>query len=132
VLSFGMTVLGVDDMRRAIDFWTRALHFEVREGGPDARWTVLTPAGGGGEREGGHGAELALQLSESPAQEYPRVHVDLMAGDAAEQAAEVERLVGLGAERVDWDLYPDRADFVVLADTEGNRFCVVDATYAPD
>jgi hypothetical protein len=27
---------------------------------------------------------------------------------------------------VDWDLYPDDADFVVLADTEGNRFCVID------
>ena len=48
------------------------------------------------------------------------------AGDAADQAAEVERLVSLGATRVDWDLYPDDPDFVVLADTEGNRFCVID------
>jgi hypothetical protein len=131
VLSFEMTVLGVDDMRRAIEFWTRALHYEVREGGPDERWTVLTP-GGAGERGAGPGAELALQLSKSPAPEYPRVHIDLVARDAAEQAAEVERLIGLGAERVDWDLYPERADFVVLADPEGNRFCIVDATYAPD
>jgi hypothetical protein len=46
--------------------------------------------------------------------------------DAADQAAEVERLVSLGAARVDWDLYPDDADFIVLADTEGNRFCVID------
>jgi hypothetical protein len=30
------------------------------------------------------------------------------------------------AERVDWDLYPDDAVFAVLADTEGNRFCVID------
>jgi predicted enzyme related to lactoylglutathione lyase len=126
VLNFGMTVLGVGDMRRAIGFWTEALHYEVREGGPGERWTVLTPAGGAAA-----GAELALQRSESPVQEHPRVHIDLMARDAAEQAAEVERLAGLGAERVDWDLYPDRADFVVLADTEGNRFCVVDASYAP-
>ena len=28
--------------------------------------------------------------------------------------------------RVDWDRYPDDPDFVVLADTEGNRFCVID------
>ena len=27
---------------------------------------------------------------------------------------------------VDWDDYPDDADWVVLEDTEGNRFCVVD------
>jgi hypothetical protein len=37
--------------------------------------------------------------------------------------AEVERLISLGATRVDWE-YPDRADFAVLADTEGNVFCV--------
>lgn len=119
-----MTVLGVGDMRRAVGFWTASLNYQVREGGPDEHWTVLTPADGAG-------AELALQRSESPVQEHPRVHIDLMARDAAGQAAEVERLAGLGAERVDWDLYPDRADFVVLADTEGNRFCVVDASYAP-
>jgi len=30
---------------------------------------------------------------------------------------------------VPWD-YPDDPDFVVLADTEGNRFCVVDASHS--
>jgi hypothetical protein len=54
------------------------------------------------------------------------VHLDLYAGDAADQAAEVARLVALGAERVDWDLYPEDPDFVVLADPDGNRFCVID------
>jgi hypothetical protein len=46
-----------------------------------------------------------------------------------EQAAEVERLVGHGTTRVVWD-YPTDPDFVVLADTEGNRFCVVDASHS--
>ena len=55
--------------------------------------------------------------------------MDLVVDDAAEQAAEIERLVGLGAVRVPWDLYPPDPDFVVLADTEGNRFCVVDASH---
>jgi hypothetical protein len=27
---------------------------------------------------------------------------------------------------VEWD-YPEDADFIVLADTEGNLFCVIDA-----
>lgn len=40
------------------------------------------------------------------------------------QAAEVERLLGLGARRVDWR-YPEQADYVVLADPDGNTFCVV-------
>ena len=47
----------------------------------------------------------------------------------SQNAAEVERLISLGAERVDWDLYPEDPDFIVLADTEGNRFCVVDKSH---
>jgi hypothetical protein len=29
---------------------------------------------------------------------------------------------------VDWDRYPEHADFVVVADPEGNRFCVIDTS----
>ena len=55
-----------------------------------------------------------------------RTHLDLYAANAEEQRAEIERLIGLGATRVeDWP-YPDGADFVVLADPVGNLFCVVD------
>ena len=124
MLKIGTVVLGVADVRRAADFWTRALHYVPREGTveDDPTWTVLVPAGG-------MGASLALGLSETPVQEHPRVHLDLYAGDAADQAAEVERLVALGAARVDWDLYPDHPDFVVLADPEGNRFCVIDTSH---
>ena len=38
----------------------------------------------------------------------------------------MERLVDLGASRVEWR-YPASADYVVLADPDGNRFCVVQA-----
>ncbi len=48
-----------------------------------------------------------------------------------EQQAEVRRLIGLGARAVDWDLYPADPDFVVLADPDGNLFCVVDLSSAP-
>ena len=120
MLTIGTVVLGVADLRRAADFWMQALHYVPRadQDPDDPTWTVLVPAEGSG-------TPLALGLSETPVQEHPRVHLDLYAGDAADQAAEVERLVALGAERVDWDLYPADADFVVLADTEGNRFCVI-------
>jgi hypothetical protein len=33
--------------------------------------------------------------------------------------------VSLGASRVDWDSYLEDPDFIVLADPEGNRFCIV-------
>jgi len=62
-------------------------------------------------------------------QKYPRMHLDLYTDSAAEQAAEVDRLVSLGAELVDWDRYPEDPDFIVLADTEGNRFCVIDRAH---
>jgi hypothetical protein len=40
-----------------------------------------------------------------------------------EQEKEVERLLKLGATRVDWRYEPD-ADYIVLADPDGNPFCV--------
>lgn len=118
MLAIGSVVIGVGDLARAIAFWTAALGYvPLRE--PDDDFAILVPARGTGQR-------ISLQVSETPAQAYPRIHLDLYAGDAADQAAEVARLVGLGAARVDWDRYDDDADFVVLADTEDNRFCVID------
>ena len=122
MLRIGTVVVGVNDMSRAVGFWEQALGYVPRDEVEDD-WAVLIP------RDSGPGTHLALQLSETPAQAHPRVHLDLYAGDAADQAAEVERLVALGAERVDWDLYPDDPDFIVLADTEGNRFCVIDTAH---
>ena len=39
----------------------------------------------------------------------------------------MERLIGLGARSVDW-AYEEDADYVVLADPDGNQFCVIDAS----
>jgi catechol 2,3-dioxygenase-like lactoylglutathione lyase family enzyme len=122
LLRLAMPVLGVADMARAVRFWTEALGYEVKEGGSGARWTELGPPG--------HTrSELALQHSDEPAQEHPRVHVDLYADDKADQDRQIRRLLELGASEVGWDMYPDDPDFVVLADPEDNRFCVVDASY---
>jgi hypothetical protein len=77
----------------------------------------------------GAGTAIALQLSQTPPQDYPRLHFDLQAADAGEQEAEAARLVSLGAKRVDWDSYPEDPDFIVLEDPEGNRFCIVDLSH---
>ncbi len=50
-----------------------------------------------------------------------RLHIDLSPDD---QAAEVERIIALGARRADVGQGPD-ATWVVLADPEGNEFCVL-------
>lgn len=104
----------VADVRRAAEFWVKALGYVPRDGHIEEDSVILAP-------KDGHGPSLALDRSD-------RMHLDLYTQDAEEQKAEVDRLISLGAERVDWT-YPDDADFVVLADTEGNLFCVVDASH---
>jgi catechol 2,3-dioxygenase-like lactoylglutathione lyase family enzyme len=121
-LTLKTVVLGVDDMARAVSFWAEALGYVADRGEDADRWTTLRPTDGNGPR-------LGLQLSKTPVQEHPRVHLDLFAEDTVAQVEEVERLVGLGATRVDWDLYPDDPDFIVLADPEGNLFCVIDESH---
>jgi catechol 2,3-dioxygenase-like lactoylglutathione lyase family enzyme len=123
VLSLGVVVLGITDVQRAAAFWTAALGYEIRSDGFGGWATVLQPP------DGAPGTRIALQRSETPPQDHPRLHLDLHVADAAEQRAEVARLVGLGATQVDWDSYPDDPDFVVLADPDGNRFCIVDLSH---
>jgi catechol 2,3-dioxygenase-like lactoylglutathione lyase family enzyme len=115
MLELGSTVIGVQDVARATKFWTAALGYAPTSPG-DETWIILQATDGSGKR-------ISLALSETPVQGHPRIHLDLYADD---QAGEIERLKALGATDVDWDLYPANADFVVLADTEGNRFCVID------
>ena len=122
MLRLGTVVLGAEDAERAAAFWAGVLDYEVVQF-PDADdgFTILVPPGRVGTR-------VAVHRSAVPAQQRPRVHLDLIVDSADEQSSEVERLVGLGATRVPWD-YPSDSDVVVLADTEGNRFCIVDASH---
>ncbi|MGW9522290.1 VOC family protein [Streptomyces diastaticus] len=52
-----------------------------------------------------------------------RVHLDLQPEDRTRDE-EVARLLGLGARLVDDRRRPDGRGFAVLADPEGNEFCV--------
>ena len=73
----------------------------------------------------GVGPNLSLDRVNSELQIPPRLHLDLY---TERQAEEVERLLALGATEVHWDKRPPDADYVILADPEGNRFCVVDTS----
>ncbi|PNY80892.1 VOC family protein [Deinococcus koreensis] len=88
------------------------MNYRPRED-PEDDWAVLIP-------NEGSGVQIALKRVTSA--QARRHHLDLY---ATPQAAEVERLLALGAVRVDWTYGPD-ADDVVLADPDGNRFCVVE------
>ncbi|GAA3004857.1 putative enzyme related to lactoylglutathione lyase [Streptomyces sp. KhCrAH-43] len=117
-MRIGTVVMGASDVARAAAFWKAALGYVEREPATED-WVVLVPAEG-------PGVGLSLGRSDSPVQEVPRVHLDLY---TEEQDAEVARLLALGAAEADWELYPEDPDFVVLADPEGNRFCVIDTTH---
>lgn len=124
MLTFGAVVLGVSDVRRATEFWSAALGYTLREDGFGGWSTLLMPPDA-------NGLPIALQASETPPQDRPRLHFDLQVTDVAEQQAEAARLVTLGARHVDWDSYPEDPDFVVLEDPDGNRFCIVDLSHDP-
>jgi catechol 2,3-dioxygenase-like lactoylglutathione lyase family enzyme len=116
MLRVGSIVLRVDDLERQKAFWTAALGYVPRDGDGDD-FALLRPADG-------NGPNLSLDTMRSTVQVPPRIHLDLYADD---QAAEVTRLMGLGAREVRWDKRPADADYVILEDPEGNRFCVIDA-----
>src|SRR5439155_8705131 len=71
------------------------------------------------------GAALGVDVVRVPERKAlkNRLHLDLRA-DGSTQGHEVERLIGLGARRVDIGQGPD-VSWVVLADPEGNEFCVL-------
>ncbi len=124
VLRLGFAVIGVVDMPRAVAFWTVALNLVASEEWQNDDWVTLCHADGSGRA-------LGLQRSQSSVEAHPRIHLDLFVDTTAEQESEVERLVGLGATKLDWGLYPPEPDFIVLGDPDGNPFCIVDLSQAP-
>ena len=125
MLMMGTVVLTVEDIERAGAFWRAALGY-VNRAEPSQDWVILDPPYK--EHWDKPGASIALSVTGYPQHYPPRIHLDLYADD---QAAEIERLIGLGARHVDWDHYPPDADWIVLEDTEGNRFCVADVSERP-
>ncbi len=70
----------------------------------------------------GDGPNLGFQRVSSPNPGKNRLHLDFGSPD---RDAEVERLVGLGARRVDEHQIPGAGfEWTVLADPDGNEFCV--------
>lgn len=109
MLVVGSIVIRVDDLSREIAFWTAALDYAVRE--PAAEdFVVLQPVRG-------DGPNISLDVVPAPRVLPPRIHLDLYADDQAQE--------------VHWDKRPADADYVIMEDPEGNRFCVIDASDWP-
>jgi predicted enzyme related to lactoylglutathione lyase len=116
-LHIGSIVIRVADLEKEATFWAAALDY-ARRGPPydDEGFSLLHP-------RQGDGPSISLDRVRTSDANPRRIHLDLYADD---QAGEVERLKGLGATEVHWDKRPADADYVIMADPEGNRFCVID------
>jgi len=103
--------LDCNDLDREARFWSAALRLPATAVVPGA-YTAL---------EGPHFA-LTLQRVPEPKITKNRMHLDLLVDDFA---AEVSRIEALGATRVTpvpLQMYGER--WLVLADPEGNEFCL--------
>jgi predicted enzyme related to lactoylglutathione lyase len=107
-------VVDTRDLPGLARFWTQALGWKIlseRAGeiviGPD----VNAPVG------------MCFMPVTGPKAVKNRVHLDLTT-EAGDRDAEIERLLALGARRVDIGQTGEES-WTVLADPEGNEFCVV-------
>lgn len=103
------------DPHRLGTFWAEALGAQVLTDEPDLFEARL-------QLDERAFLDLCLQRVDEPSAAPPRLHLDLW-GDV-EQAERVARLCGLGAEPA--DIGQGEVPWVVLADPEGNAFCVME------
>ena len=99
-------------------FWAEATGYEFEY--EDDGWASIA---GEGERR----IRIGFQKVPEGKVVKNRVHVDLSASDIE---AEAERIEALGARRL-WTSDDSDDPFIVLADPEGNEFCVVTAGAEP-
>jgi catechol 2,3-dioxygenase-like lactoylglutathione lyase family enzyme len=109
----GSVVIDCNDFERMFAFWREALGYVPRDE-PEPDWVVLRDPSGAG-------VNVSLQVVPEPRIGKNRLHLDLY---TSERDAEVDRLLELGATRHPRRPEPDE-DFIVLADPEGNLFCVI-------
>lgn len=110
--SFFAVVIDAHDLPGLARFWTQVLD-----------WKVIYEAEDGiniGANEFALPGITFVPVGERKTLKN-RLHIDLAPDD---QAAEVERIIGLGAVRADVGQGPE-VTWQVLADPEGNEFCVL-------
>lgn len=129
MMRIGSLVIDCTDFDGMRAFWQEALHYMPKrpaEGG----WVILKDPTGASPN-------VSLNLKDRPMlrpkgpdwrlSDKIRLHIDFYASDLA---AEVQRLLGLGATMV--KPAEEGHDYVILADPEGNHFCVVQLPKAED
>jgi predicted enzyme related to lactoylglutathione lyase len=111
-VHFHEVVIDCADPRSLARFWAAATGYELKSDGDD--WASVLG-------EGDRGIRIGFQKVPEDKVAKNRVHVDLGSPD---EEAEATRIEALGATRL-WVSDDPEDPFVVLADPEGNEFCVV-------
>jgi predicted enzyme related to lactoylglutathione lyase len=108
-------VLDCRDPSALATFWSEALGYA--ELGSVENYTLLAASDGAGP-------QLLLQKVPEDKTSKNRMHLDI---DAADIEAEASRLEGLGATRLEREAIREHGHgWVLMADPEGNEFCVCD------
>ncbi|HMZ15206.1 MAG TPA: VOC family protein [Mycobacterium sp.] len=112
-LRFSEICIDAHDVDALAAWWSRVLGWPA-ERAYDDDMALRSPAGAGPDW-------LFLPVPDDKVVKN-RIHFDFTPDD---QAAEVERVIALGARRV--DIGQGEQSWVVLADPEGNEFCILAA-----
>ena len=112
-LDLAWVVVDCKDPEALARFWAEVLHAEIVDGSPEE--VLMRP------RSGTAPSVLFGVLPDEKVVKN-RLHFDLRPDD---QDAEVARVLGLGATRV--DIGQGDVTWEVLADPEGNEFCILRA-----
>lgn len=106
------------DPRAQAEFWSGVTGYSVSDRSQPGNpfWLVGSPPGEAGPR-------LVFVPVREPKLVKNRVHVDIVPADRS-QSAELDRLLALGASVVDDRRQVEGGGWVVLADPEGNEFCL--------
>lgn len=108
-------VLDCTDPEALSDFWTQALGLQ-RLGAAGSYVLLASPSAAL--------PKLLLQRVDEAKTAKNRMHLDIETPDVD---AEVHRLVGIGAQRLEQDARAEHGSrWVIMADPEGNEFCVCD------
>jgi hypothetical protein len=114
--QWSQVVVDALDPVRLARWWAEVLGYQVLAEKPDEVTIAPSP---------GTHPELVFVAVPDPKDGKNRLHLDLTPDD---QDAEVERLLDMGARHV--DIGQSRAvSWVVLADPEGNEFCVLSSKH---
>ncbi|GAA2145571.1 VOC family protein [Actinomadura napierensis] len=118
-------VIDCRDPETLADFWCRVLGYVVllRDDNGDVE---IGPAG---TEPGDAGLKLVLSRSDEPKRGKLPLHFDVNATDR-DQDEELQRLFDLGARTADVGQTGEES-WHVLADPEGNEFCLLRRTVAP-